>query len=122
LIRDGTDFSRSGIPFLSDIPILGALFGQTSKNSHRSELIILITPHVIRTPEGLRDMTQELKDSLRNVRKYAKDKEEEYREDMQDARRDRAKAVNKGLQQQNPPKTEAPITEPTPAPEVKKPE
>ena len=76
LIRDTADSSRSGIPFLSQIPILGALFGQTTKNSSRTELIILITPHVIKTPEKLRDMTQDLKDSLRHVRKMEQEKED----------------------------------------------
>ena len=71
LIRDGDNTSRTGIPFLSQIPLLGSLFGQTTKNSHRNELIILITPHVIRTPEKLQEMTQGLRDSLRNVGQYA---------------------------------------------------
>ena len=91
LIRDSDDFSRSGVPFLSEIPVLGGLFGQTSKGSHRSELIILITPHVIRTVDAFQEMTQELRDSLRNVRKYADDKDKEHIEDMQDAREDRYK-------------------------------
>ncbi len=89
LIRDSDDFSRSGVPILSEIPILGYLFGQTSRNSRRTELIILITPHVIRTVDAFQEMTQELKDSLRNVRKYANEKEREYIEDMEDAREDR---------------------------------
>lgn len=97
LIRDGSDFSRSGVPFLSQIPLLGNLFGQTTRNSRRSELIILITPHVIRTPEALHEMTQELRDSLRHVRKYADEKEKEQRKDMEDARKDRLKEEGKNL-------------------------
>ncbi len=91
LIRDSDDFSRSGVPFLSEIPILGYLFGQTSKNSRRSELIILITPHVIRTVDAFQEMTQELRDSLRNVRKYADEKDSEHIQDMENAREDRYK-------------------------------
>jgi general secretion pathway protein D len=91
LIRDSDNVSRSGVPFLSEIPVLGGLFGQTSKGSRRSELIILITPHVIRTMDASQEMTQELRDSLRNVRKYADEKEKEHIEDMEDAREDRYK-------------------------------
>ena len=70
LIRDSNILSRDGIPYLAQIPILGSLFGHTSKESHRTELIILITPHVMRTHEKLQEMTEDLKDSLRNAGKY----------------------------------------------------
>jgi general secretion pathway protein D len=97
LIRDGNDFSRSGVPFFSQIPILGSLFGRTTRNSHRSELIILITPHVIRTPEKMEEMTQELRDSLRHVRTYADEKEQERVDDMEDARKERYEQEQKRL-------------------------
>jgi general secretion pathway protein D len=89
LIRDSNNSSRSGIPFLSEIPLLGSLFGRSSRTATRSEVLILITPHVIRTPERFQEMTQELKDSLRNVRKLVDDKREQYIEDMEQARKDR---------------------------------
>jgi general secretion pathway protein D len=95
LIRDSHDFSRGGVPFLSEIPILGSLFGKTSRNANRTELIILITPHVIRTPEKFQEMTQELKDSLRNVRKLADEKEQEHIRDMEEARKERYKQEQK---------------------------
>jgi general secretion pathway protein D len=91
LIRDTQDFSRSGVPLLSDIPILGALFGQTNRGTTRTELIIMITPHVIRTPDAMEEMTQELRDSLRNVRQLADEKEREHIKDMEDAREERYK-------------------------------
>jgi general secretion pathway protein D len=97
LIHEKSDFGRSGIPFLSNIPILGSLFGQTNKNTNRGELIILITPHVIRTQEKLQDMTQDIKDSLRNVRKFMDEKEEEMLDDKQDAQKDREKQQEKLL-------------------------
>jgi general secretion pathway protein D len=106
LIRDSNDFSRVGIPFLSDIPILGSLFGQTNKNSRRTELIILITPHVIRTVEGFQEMTQELKDSLRNVRQLADEKEKEHIRDMEEARKDRYKQEQKGKKESESSKPE----------------
>jgi type IV pilus assembly protein PilQ len=39
--------SKSGIPFLVDLPIVGRLFGFTSQNEDRQDLIILITPHIV---------------------------------------------------------------------------
>ena len=39
--------TKSGIPFLVDLPILGKLFGFTSQTENRRDLLILITPHII---------------------------------------------------------------------------
>ncbi len=100
LIRNSDDNGRRGIPFLSEIPILGSLFGTTSRVAKRTELIILITPHVIQTHEKLHEMSEELKDSLRNVRKMVDAQEEERREDIQDAQKDREKVEQKLLKEE----------------------
>jgi type IV pilus assembly protein PilQ len=39
--------TKSGIPFLVDLPILGKLFGFSSQQENRRDLLILITPHII---------------------------------------------------------------------------
>jgi type IV pilus assembly protein PilQ len=39
--------SKSGIPLLVDLPIIGKLFGTTSKSEEKRDLLILITPHVV---------------------------------------------------------------------------
>ena len=104
LIRDSNRMSRGGFPLLSDLPILGSLFGQTNRSTARSEVIILITPHVIRTPERFQEMTQELKDSLRNVRKYADEKDQEHIEDMEGARKDRYNQEQERMEKSTPPK------------------
>jgi type IV pilus assembly protein PilQ len=39
--------TKSGIPFLVDLPILGKLFGFTQEQENRRDLLILITPHII---------------------------------------------------------------------------
>ncbi|HET6434095.1 MAG TPA: type II secretion system secretin GspD [Xanthomonadaceae bacterium] len=59
LISDGTTRGGSGVPGLSRIPILGALFGTQSSSEKREETIILITPTVIRDPQEARDLTDE---------------------------------------------------------------
>jgi type IV pilus assembly protein PilQ len=39
--------TKSGIPFLVDLPILGKLFGFTEQSENRRDLLILVTPHII---------------------------------------------------------------------------
>lgn len=51
LISDSTKRDTSGVPFLSDIPILGYLFKDTTKSKERDELIIMIQPTVVETDE-----------------------------------------------------------------------
>jgi len=49
LITDNKRRAKSGIPLLSRIPVLGALFRQTTNNDTRSELIVLMRPEVALT-------------------------------------------------------------------------
>ncbi|HDS1073888.1 type II secretion system protein GspD [Stenotrophomonas maltophilia] len=59
LITDsGTDGS-SGIPGLSRIPVVGALFGQKTRTSRRSEVIVLLTPTIVRNSQESRNLTDE---------------------------------------------------------------
>ena len=51
LIRTDEVQGETGIPGLSDIPIIGRLFGKTSSNIKRSDVMLTLTPHIIRTPE-----------------------------------------------------------------------
>ncbi len=50
LIRTEDLSSESGIPGLSDIPLLGRLFSNNSSNGGRTDVILTMTPHIIRTP------------------------------------------------------------------------
>jgi type II secretion system protein D len=47
LIRDTTERDAGGLPWLSDIPVLGYLFGAVDKAKKREELIIMIQPSVV---------------------------------------------------------------------------
>ncbi len=67
LIREDTSDSLTGMPFLSDIPILGSLFGTTSKNKNKTELVILITPRVVENEKNARDVTDEFKHKLTGI-------------------------------------------------------
>jgi len=61
LIRESTTGGKSGIPGLTDIPVLGVLFGTTSTDVRRTELMVLLTPRVIRSDDEARDATQDLR-------------------------------------------------------------
>jgi general secretion pathway protein D len=67
MISDHQDESKSRVPLLGDIPILGALFGTTTNNMRRSELIVFLTPKVIRTLPTAAELTLEFKRALRNT-------------------------------------------------------
>ncbi len=54
LITDQDTFTQAGIPYLKDIPYVGALFGTTRKNQTRQELIVMIQPFIINTDEDVR--------------------------------------------------------------------
>jgi general secretion pathway protein D len=59
LISENDQFSRSGFPVLSKIPVLGNVFGSKNKSATRTELMLLITPTVIENPEQARKVTEE---------------------------------------------------------------
>jgi type II secretory pathway component GspD/PulD (secretin) len=50
-IRSQKTANNSGVPLLKDIPVLGALFSSKSSNKTRDELLVLMRPTVLKTPE-----------------------------------------------------------------------
>ncbi|HET6491193.1 MAG TPA: secretin N-terminal domain-containing protein [Syntrophales bacterium] len=64
LIREDTSRSRTGVPFLTKVPILGWLFGNTEDDKSRAELIILLTPYVVKDQKAARDMTSDFIDRM----------------------------------------------------------
>ena len=66
-IRESNELVRSRVPVIGRIPGLGLLFGSTRRATTRSEIIILITPHVIRNFDESQQVTEELKSKLAEV-------------------------------------------------------
>jgi len=64
LIRDRHEESVSGLPLLSEIPVLGNLFKTTEEIERRTELLVLITPRVVRNRSEALDVTEELRRRL----------------------------------------------------------
>ncbi len=67
LIRDDRSSSNSGVPLLREIPVLGKLFSTTTDFAARTELIVLITPRVVRSQLDARQVTEELRRRMRAV-------------------------------------------------------
>ncbi|PPT94698.1 hypothetical protein XarbCFBP7409_18965, partial [Xanthomonas arboricola pv. guizotiae] len=59
LIDDSTSDGSNGLPLLSKLPVVGALFGRKTQNTSRREVIVLITPSIVRNPKQSRDLTDE---------------------------------------------------------------
>jgi len=73
LITESVTKSKSGVPYLARIPLFGALFRDSNNTTTRTELILLITPRVMRDDDefqtvmdDLRDQFQSLKEVFRN--------------------------------------------------------
>ncbi len=56
--------TKTGIPVLSSIPLLGAAFSSTTDSSAKTELVILITPHVVRSVQEASDITSDIRARL----------------------------------------------------------
>lgn len=61
LVQERADRSVNGVPVLSKVPVLGEAFKTTSDTQRRSELVVMITPRVVRNSNQINDITQQLK-------------------------------------------------------------
>ncbi|WP_246098983.1 type II secretion system secretin GspD [Tepidimonas thermarum] len=67
LIRDNETNGSSGLPGLSQIPVLGALFGTQTKQRDRTELLVLLTPRALEDDDALRAASTELRERMRTL-------------------------------------------------------
>lgn len=72
-IRNEDKNSKSGVPLLKDIPLLGALFSSRTSNKARQELVVLMRPTVLRTPERAAEQVDIEKERLPGIRQAEKD-------------------------------------------------
>ncbi len=73
LIRENTTNSKGGIPGLMNLPVVGNLFGSTTKDVSRTELIVTLTPKVIRNPHEAYEISQELREKIREATLFQDD-------------------------------------------------
>lgn len=67
LIRDSDTQGNAGIPVLKDVPVLGSLFSNQQNSRQRTELLVLITPHVVKDQRDARALTEDLRNQLINA-------------------------------------------------------
>ncbi|MFW7269015.1 type II secretion system secretin GspD [Gluconacetobacter sp. Hr-1-5] len=67
LITENSSRANSGIPWLKNIPILGFLAGSQNNSRQRTELLILITPHVIHDERDAVSLMEDLRDTHPNA-------------------------------------------------------
>lgn len=65
LIKTEQSKGSSGIPYLSRLPVVGALFGTQKQGNNREEILVLITPTIIRDPNEARRLTDEYGERFR---------------------------------------------------------
>ena len=67
LIKDSDRSGKSGLPLLSSIPVVGALFGRHTQETQRTELLVILTPRVVRSDEDARALSRELRDRMKGL-------------------------------------------------------
>jgi general secretion pathway protein D len=65
--------SSGGVPFLHNLPIVGAAFGSKSTSKERTELVVFLTPRVIYDVTQMSDATDEIKAGMKRIQRLAKD-------------------------------------------------
>lgn len=68
LIQERVEESVTKIPFLGDIPGLGLLFKNKSKEKTKTNLLVFLTPHIVKEAEQLAKLTDRKKLNLRGLR------------------------------------------------------
>jgi general secretion pathway protein D len=69
IIRDTNSLIRNRVPLLGDIPGVGLLFGSTTRSTTRSELVLLITPHVAEDLSAGAAITDDFVSRMKNMKK-----------------------------------------------------
>ncbi|MFA6186946.1 MAG: hypothetical protein WC770_07035 [Phycisphaerae bacterium] len=64
----------SQVPIIGDMPIIGGLFKSTNDKNIRKELVVLITPHIINTPEDLVSESEEKMDDVDRITSGSRDR------------------------------------------------
>ena len=75
IMEETKDKGYSGIPLLSSLPIIGALFRYETDTLTKKELVIIITPHVVVNQTEGEKLTGEFMDRFKELKKYLGEKE-----------------------------------------------
>ncbi len=64
LISKNVSITKKGVPILSKIPLIGSLFRSTSESERKTELIVLLTPHILSDSTELEYITDEFRKKI----------------------------------------------------------
>jgi general secretion pathway protein D len=67
LISDSINNRESKVPFLAEMPVLGNLFKNTERNKSKINLLIFLTPHIIKDEEDAAEVSVAERDRFRNL-------------------------------------------------------
>lgn len=67
LIKDNDTRGKGGVPLLQDLPLVGSLFGTTTRSGARTELLVVITPKVVRNDIDVREISDDLRDRMKGL-------------------------------------------------------
>lgn len=67
LIKDSDTRGKGGVPLLQDLPLVGNLFGTTTRSGARTELLVIITPKVVRSDIDVREISEDLRDRMKGL-------------------------------------------------------
>ena len=68
LIEDARTDTKSGVPGLYGLPVVGALFGETSKSSSRTELVVVLTPKVIASDQDIESVSEDFRRKVHGLK------------------------------------------------------
>jgi general secretion pathway protein D len=94
MISDTKSKTSQGIPLLSKIPLIGGLFGSQTYEKKRTELVLLMTPHIISDQSTSDAATREFKEKVEGIRWHLEEKERMDKEIKE--KREKEKKEKKG--------------------------
>jgi type II secretory pathway component GspD/PulD (secretin) len=68
LIKETKGYKESKVPFLGDLPGVGHLFKNNTRGNDRTELVVMITPHIIRSTQEIDDTRKALFREFKNLK------------------------------------------------------
>ncbi len=68
LIKNNQTNRKTGVPLLQNIPLIGNLFAENVSTGVRTELLVIITPRVVRTDVDIREVSEDLRERLKGLR------------------------------------------------------
>ncbi|MBS0512157.1 MAG: type II secretion system secretin GspD [Proteobacteria bacterium] len=71
LIRESGGAGNSGVPLLKDVPVVGNLFRNNTSDTRRTELVVLLVPHVMRNQMETQSVVDALVDGLEAASRLA---------------------------------------------------